>query len=134
MIKQLDKLIIAVDKLLAADITSDRARKATIDGLIAFKNLLTEHLVLTVAKDTTGRLKPSNKSKTGGCKTCRYWDIESAKSKGRLNAWRLAPCRYPLPILPASFGITGQKPESTLNEMCANYGQYCPCYEKRVKS
>lgn len=65
------------------------------------------------------------------CKTCMWWDIESAKdSAGRVRKDRVARCRWPIPPLPDSCDISNRV--LFLGYMAGERGVNCPCYKVRL--
>ena len=65
------------------------------------------------------------------CKTCHWWDIESAKDKaGRVRSDRAAKCLWPTPPLPDAAYRTAES-GIHLAHMAAYYGSQCPCWKER---
>ncbi len=65
------------------------------------------------------------------CKTCKHWDRDQAKdAAGRIRGNWVAPCLYPIPILPESSAFYGSKVIANLRPMAAGYGLKCEAWEK----
>ena len=75
------------------------------------------------------------------CKTCKWFDVENAKSEGgRIMSNRIAKCLFTIEWdqikIPDSHRdfmglVAAAKRKSSDLFTCANYGEDCPCYEKR---
>jgi hypothetical protein len=66
------------------------------------------------------------------CKTCRWLDVPPGEQR---RAYRMFPCRFPLPTLPAlpeSARINNTRPPFRLEPdyMCPSYGAGCQTWER----
>ncbi len=65
------------------------------------------------------------------CKTCKHWDRDKARdAAGRIRGNWVAPCLYPMPVLPESFGVYGSKVDVNRRPMAAGYGLKCEAWEE----